>query len=129
MGAKEAAQNVYECFGKGDLAGVLSALTEDVTWYLVGPQQIPYFGRYRGKADVERFFALLFEHEEILEFSPESFISEGDRVVVTGRERCRARRTGKEFSVQWVQLFQVENGKISGFTEYIDTYPMVEAYR
>jgi hypothetical protein len=68
-------------------------------------------------------------HEEILEFVPESFICDDNQVVVLGRERCRSRQTGREFEVQWAQVFKVEDGRVSRFVEYIDTFPMVEAYR
>jgi ketosteroid isomerase-like protein len=102
MSAKELARRIYQCFGKGDLAGVLDTLSEDVVWELVGPHSIPYFGRYSGRDGVKDFFAALFENEEILEFLPEQFIGTGDTVAVIGRERCRAKRTGREFSVRWV---------------------------
>lgn len=128
MAAKELAQKVYECFGKGDLAGVLALLDENIIWELVGPLTIPYFGRYVGQKGVEQFFSALFEHEEILDFVPEKFIEEGDTVVVLGRERCRSKKTSKEFSVQWAQVFNVRNNKIISWSEHIDTAPMVAVY-
>ena len=129
MSAKELAQRIYQFFGKGDLAGVLDTLSEDVVWELVGPHSIPYFGRYSGHDGVKDFFAALFENEEILEFLPEQFIGTGDTVAVIGRERCRAKRTGREFSVRWVQVFKSEGNQITQWCEHIDTAPMVDAYR
>jgi uncharacterized protein len=129
LNAKELAQRIYQCFDKGDLAGVLDNLAEDVEWELVGPSSIPYFGRYSGRHGVKNFFASLFENEEILEFLPEQFIESGDNVAVIGRERCRSKRTGREFSVRWVQVFKSAGNKITHWCEYIDTAPIVEAYR
>ena len=123
------AKKVYDCFSKGDLPGVLSCLSNKIEWIVVGPTSLPYAGTYNGRAGVEAFFAKLFAVEEILEFHPEKFIDGGVSVVVTGRERCRTRDTGKEFSVQWAHLFESENGEIVRWKEFIDTAPMVEAYR
>jgi ketosteroid isomerase-like protein len=129
MEAKTIVQELYRYFATGSLEGVLSVLSEDIQWSLIGPSHIPYFGSYHGKDGVMRFFDLLMRHEEILEFVPESFICDDNQVVVLGRERCRSRQTGREFEVQWAQVFKVEDGRVSRFVEYIDTFPMVEAYR
>ncbi len=124
----ELARKVYESFEKDDLAGVISCLAEDVEWELVGPPSIPYFGNFRGHGGVQRFFDLLYAEEEVIEFHPEQYIDGGDSVVVTGRERCRARATGKEYATRWAHVFDCENGKIVRWREFIDTAPMVSAY-
>jgi ketosteroid isomerase-like protein len=128
MLATDVAKKIYECFAKGDLSGVLACLSESIEWKLIGPSSIPYFGTYKGISGVEKFFASLFEHEEILEFVPEEFIGSEKSVAVTGRERCRAKSTSIEFTVQWTQIFDVTNGKVVRWREYIDTAPMVAAY-
>lgn len=119
----------YECFGKGDLPGVLQCLSANVKWKLVGPSTIPYFGEYTGTEGVRNFFANLFEVEDVLEFIPEQFIDGGDSVVVRGRERCRAKNTGKEFSVEWAQVFESKDGVITEWCEYIDTASIEDAYK
>jgi uncharacterized protein len=129
MSGLELAQKVYECFGKGDLPGVLSCLADDVEWELIGPSTIPYFGTYRGREGVQAFFSKLLEVEEILQFVPEQFIDGRDAVAVLGRERCRSKATGKEFSARWVQIFDCVSGKVVRWREYIDTAPMVAAYQ
>ena len=129
MKAIDLAKKVYDCFSKGDLPGVLSCLSDKIEWQLIGPTTIPYFGTYKGKEGVQRFFANLFEVEEILEFVPQQFIDGGDSVAVVGRERCRAKTTDREFCVEWTQVFDVKDGLVVRWREYIDTAPIVEAFK
>lgn len=128
MTALELAHGIYAAFGTGNLDGVLSLLSDDVEWSLIGPKTIPYFGNYRGKAGVQSFFKLLLESEEILEFVPEQFIDGGSSVVAIGHERCRCRATGREYRTQWAQVFEARDGKIYRWREFIDTAPMVSAF-
>ncbi len=128
MQAIDVVKKFYEAFGAGKLDEAFSLLDEDVRWLTVGPSSIPYFGDYTGRAGVEAFFTRLFEVEEILEFEPQKFIAEGSNVVVLGREKCRVKATGNEFSSDWVQIFEVKNGRIKFWKEFIDSASLAEAY-
>lgn len=128
MDARELAQHVYACFGRGDLKGLLDSLSSDVSWELLGPPSIPYFGRYVGRRGVENFFALLSEHEDVLEFIPSTFIAEGENVAVLGHERCRIKQTGRIYYARWAHVFKAEQGLITSWCEYIDTATIAAAY-
>lgn len=129
MSAKELAQHVYGCFGRGDLQGILNVLSTDVVWELIGPSSIPYFGRYTGRQGVEHFFVLLNEHEEVLEFEPQEFIEEGDIVAVRGREKCRSKQSGRSYEARWVHIFKTKEGKIVSWCEHIDTVAVAAVYQ
>jgi len=43
---KQIVAGIYEAFGRGDLAAVLSALADDVTWDMAGTA--PFAGARRG---------------------------------------------------------------------------------
>src|SRR4051812_43229471 len=100
MIAVQVVKKFYEYFGQGKLEDALALLADDVKWELAGPRAIPYFGSYRGRSEVKRFFDKLLEVEDVLEFSPTEFIASDEKVAVVGRERCRSKVTNKEFSVQ-----------------------------
>ena len=130
MTGLELAKKLYDCFEKDDIPGVLSCLADDIVWELNGPPAlIPYFGTFRGKEEVQKFFARVFAEEEILLFEAEQFIDGGNSVAVVGREHCRAKATGKEFSVRWTHVFDCRDGKIVRWREFIDTAPMAAAYQ
>ena len=66
---------------------------------------------------------------EIQRFEPESFVSEGDRVVVLGNETTRFKATGKVLDMRWAHVFTVRNGKVVAFEEYKDTSALMAELR
>jgi uncharacterized protein len=68
---------MYEAFGRGDVAGVLSHLSEDVTWDVTDEPWtphaagVPWLLPRRGHAEVAEFFALVgawdYERFEVLD--------------------------------------------------------------
>jgi len=129
MKSLDLVKTFYKKIGDGDLPGLFETLDDSISWELVGPETIPYFGTYKGHTEVQHFFEKLFSAETIIEFMPEEFI-DGDQIIcVTGREKCLAKNTNKTFESRWVHIFSCQNGKIIRWREYIDTAPLVEAYR
>jgi uncharacterized protein len=121
-------QSLYAAFGRGDVPFLLDAVTEDVDWTLFGPTSIPYAGNFKGRDGVGRFFSLLGGSLEFQAFEPRKFISEGDTVVVLGRERATVRATGRVFDVEWVHVFVVRDGKAAKFTEYTNSADVAAAF-
>jgi ketosteroid isomerase-like protein len=66
---------------------------------------------------------------EVQRFEPETFVSEGDRVVVLGSETTRVKATGKVLEMRWVHVFTVRNGKLAVLEEYQDTAAVVAELR
>ena len=65
---------------------------------------------------------------EILKFEVGEFICEGERVVVTGSETSRVLSTGRSYTMAWVHIFRIQNGRIAEFREYNDTAAMRAAF-
>jgi ketosteroid isomerase-like protein len=117
----------YAAFGRGDLPGLLSLLTEDVVWDFPG-DGLPMAGSYRGQDGVASFFEKLRQETDILEFQPREFLADGDRVVVVGWERMKIKSTGRGAEIDWVMSFTIRDGKIAKFREYTDTKAIADAY-
>jgi ketosteroid isomerase-like protein len=128
MPPRQLVEKFYQEFGAGNLDGVLALLDDRVVWSLQGPDVIPYFGTYKGRDGVKHFFERLLSVEDVHEFVPRKFVCEGDTVIVLGSERCSCKKTGLGFSVEWVQIFECLNDRITSWQEIIDTYPMATAY-
>ena len=121
-------QTAYECFGKGDVAGILNQLTSDVTWHVAPVKNVPYTGTHNGQAGAEFFFTTMAECEDTLKFEPREFIAQGDKVVVVGHYEGRAKATGREYATYFVHVFTLREGKVSNFVEYTDTAAIAEAF-
>ncbi|MET0623430.1 MAG: nuclear transport factor 2 family protein [Pyrinomonadaceae bacterium] len=125
---KRVVQSIFEAFGRGDVPGVLSHLSEDVTWKAPGPEVVSYFGDRSGHAGATEFFVQLGTNVDFEHFEPGVFVAEGDRVVALGRERGKVKATGKTFDNDWALVFTFAGGKVTDFQIYENTAAIAEAF-
>lgn len=82
MSNVDTVQAIYAAFRVGDVPAILSRLAEDVDWdYGIGPIDVPWLQRRRGRDEVAGFFAAL-QAVEIRQFTPKVFLDGGQVVVV-----------------------------------------------
>lgn len=73
---------VYEAFGRGDVAAILEQVSPDVHWEFGTPDHgIPWLREGRGREHVARFFGALGENLEFQDLEPLAILAEGDWVV------------------------------------------------
>lgn len=125
---KQVVQAILESFGRGDMAGLLSNVAEDVVWSAPGSSSVPHHGERRGHEGVKDFFQKLGSNVTFESFEPGAFIAEGDKVVVLGRERGRVNATGKTFDNDWALVFTILDGKVTNFFLYENTSALAEAF-
>jgi ketosteroid isomerase-like protein len=74
-----------------------------------------------GKQDLLRYFGGLKNDWEMIHYTPEEFINDGDRVVVISRCEWKNRKTNKSVDTPKCDIFHFRNGKIVDFYEFYDT--------
>ena len=130
-------QQVYENFGalggaggkRADIQPLLSLYSDDVEWHVPEMEGVPFAGPRRGIAGVRDFFAAVTDSLDVLQFEPQEYIAQGDKVVALGRYSWRVKATGREFSSDFAHVCTVRDGKIVRFHEYMDTAAEVRAHR
>jgi uncharacterized protein len=113
-------RQAYDAFGRANIAGVLRTLSENVDWFIPGPEAIIRFAGRRPQ-QVAESFSLLAETQTAELFEPREFIADQDKVDVLGTQRWRVKSTGRIYEDDWVHVFTIENGRIVKFEEYHDT--------
>ena len=64
---------LYEAFGRGDVAAILDAVTDDVDWAAeAASSAAPWYGVRHGKDGVAAFFTAFGSTMEVEEFTPVS---------------------------------------------------------
>src|SRR5690242_9401996 len=64
-----AVQRLYAAFGRGDVDAVLAELADDVDWAAeAAGSSVPWWGEFRGKAEVPRFFKEIGSNVDVTEF-------------------------------------------------------------
>lgn len=74
-----------------------------------------------GRGSVPDYFAGLAADWEMIHYSADEFVADGDRVVVIGRCGWRHRRTGKPVESPVVSLWRFRGGKATEVFEMYDT--------
>ena len=125
---KQLAINGYQMFMKGDFQGVLDMCTDDIEWTSADLPNIPFTGAFHGKAGVMDFFQKLGAEIEFLDYQPQTFIADEDKVAVAGVSTARVRATGATFDDTWVHIFTMKNGKVVRVEQFHNTAAAVAAF-
>ncbi len=129
----ELVKRAYEAFNKGDIPALLDMYAEDADWVLPSiegaPEDVPHTGSRKGRAQIGEFFVALASAEDVLDFTQQEFIAQGNKVAVQGRYKARIRATSRTLDTAYMHLFTIANGKIQEFESYFDTAAVVEGYR
>ncbi len=113
---------VYEAFGRGDVAAILDAVTDDVDWSAeAASAAAPWHGARHGKDAVATFFADFGSTMEVEEFTPVSIAANDTDVLAVVRFRARSRATGKTVAMGLHHLFTFRDGKIAYYRGTEDT--------
>jgi ketosteroid isomerase-like protein len=119
---------VYEAFGRGDVAAILDALTDDVDWASeAASSEVPWWGVRKGKEATAAFFTDLAANEEVLEFTPLAMAGDGDDVLTVVHYRAKSTKTGKSVDMEIHHHFHFTDGKISRYRGSEDTLQTLRA--
>ena len=121
-------RGLYEAFAKGDVAGVLGAMSPDILWHEA--ENFPYADNnpYRGPPAVAAgVFARCVGEWNGFAVHMNDLIDGGDRVVALGRYSGENKSTGRRMNPQAVHVWTLKGGKVVGFQQYIDTLDVARA--
>jgi len=125
---RQLVQQAYQSVMARDFQSFLNLLADDVHWVMPEVTNVPFAGTWHGRQQVAQFFSRMAEVQDIVEFEPEEFIAQGDKVVVLGRFTMRVRGTGKDARSGWAHVWKLEGGKVSYMREYVDTLAVSRAH-
>lgn len=111
----EALQRVYAAFGRGDIDAILAELADDIDWVSVSEEAnpvVPWYGRYRGKGDVRRFFKEIGSTIDVTDFTPLSFTANETDVMVALRWAFTVKATGKSAALHMQHWWRFTDGTI-----------------
>ena len=77
----EILKGAYAAFSRGDIAGLLQMHAPDAEQDLPAVKDLPWAGVQHGRTEISRFFDILAQAEEVLDFRQSEFIAQRDRVA------------------------------------------------
>jgi uncharacterized protein len=122
--------NMYKAFQKGDIPYLISQVTDDCEWHVMGDPVLPHGGTYNGKNDIGLFFKTMNDHFEFTEFTPNSINEINDEeVVALGHMTVRSRATGKSDGTNWTMHIRFRDDKVVYFHDYYDSVKFAETIK
>jgi len=121
-------KSIYDAFGRGDIPTVLGAMSPDIKWHQA--ESSPYMPS--GKAWVgpdavlNNLFTKLGEEWDGFAVHPKSFHDAGKSVIVEGRYSGTYKATGTSMDTQVCHIWDIEDGKLTRFQQYVDTAKLHE---
>ncbi len=110
----------YEAFGRGDVPAVMGAMASDIEWHEAAG--MPYGGIYHGgDAVAQNVFGPISTDVVGFAVTPEEYIASGDAVAAVVRYTGTGKATGKKLDVPAVHVWNVRDGKLQQFRQFIDT--------
>ena len=126
---KQLVVQAYEHYRNKDIGAILAMADDGIEWIGYESDLIPFAGTHRGKDGVAYFFRMLEQAQDVLRFEPRHFISEGDKVVVTGVGKWHVKASGLTYESPWAHVFTIRDGKIVRFEQFNHTAAAEAAYR
>jgi ketosteroid isomerase-like protein len=121
-------QGLYAAFREGNYTAILDAFSDVFEWHMPGSAEVfPWAKTLRTKQDVSLFFDEFLSAAEVLAVHVNSFLAQGDKVVVLGSLSARAKVTGHEYTDHWAMVWTLKDGKVTGHRTYHDTARAGEA--
>jgi len=121
-------KNLYDAFGRGDIASVLGAMSPEIEWYEA--ESNPYMPS--GKAWVgpdavlNNLFMKLGVEWDGFTVRPKFFHDAGNSVIVEARYSGTYKATGKSMDTQVCHVWDLKDGKVTRFQQYVDTAKLQE---
>jgi ketosteroid isomerase-like protein len=110
----ETVRGAYDDFNSGNPQGVLEILVEDVVWVEPGGGNAPS-GTFNSPQSVgDDVFSTIAQYFDEFRADPENFDDQGDRIVVTGRFRGKA-KSGAALDGAFEHVFEMRDGKVARF--------------
>jgi hypothetical protein len=121
--------NLYKAFGTGDMPTVLGAMDDHIVWneaegnaYADGN---PYIGP---DAVLKGVFSRIGEDHEYFKLADIQLHNmSNNQVLATLRYDGKLKKNGAKYNVQAAHLWTLNNGKITGFQQYVDTKQLSDA--
>ena len=121
----EFVRGVYDAFGRGDVPAVLGAFADDIEWFEA--EGMPYGGVYRGgEAVAQNVFGPITEDVVGFALAVEELFGSGATVAAVLRYTGTGKATGKALDVPAVHVWDIRDGKLARFRQYIDTVKYAE---
>jgi ketosteroid isomerase-like protein len=123
-------REIYEAFGRGDVAAVLARVKETALWdFNVTRSDVPWHVPVTGPAEIQGFLGAFVESVTLHAFEPRHFIAAGDDVVAHLHLSYTIKKTGRRVDEEQLQWWSLADGRVTRLRHFEDTAQVLAAWR
>ncbi|MCF8714495.1 nuclear transport factor 2 family protein [Joostella atrarenae] len=101
-------------------------VAKDISW--TEAEGFPYAGTYIGLENIGRnVFSRLGSEWIDYKFTPEDYLSDGDKVVAYGTYTGIYKKTNRPFKARVAHIWKLNEGKIISFEQFVDSKMVTDA--
>lgn len=124
---RAALAGLLDAFTRGDGDRLADYYDDDVDWLFHAPASVfPFAGVRRGKADVFKGFAVLYQGFRVESYRVEAMVVEGDRASTLSDGQLVQRATGRIVRVRTGNFYRFRAGKVIEYRGFTDSLDIVE---
>lgn len=125
---KEAYRQWHETKG-GSTDQLYAFFDENISFGSIprGAAPLEFATQYKGKAELSRYFDTLSKEWEMIHYTIDEYVAQGDAVVARGSCALTCRKTGKSVDTPKLDFWRFKDGKAIEFYEYFDTARVAQA--
>jgi len=124
---RAALTDLLDAFTRGDGDRLADYYDDDVDWLFHAPASIfPFAGARRGKADVFKGFAVLYQGYRVAAYRVEAMVVDGDRAATLSDGQLVQRATGRIVRVRTGNFYRFRAGKVIEYRGFTDSLDIVE---
>jgi len=121
-------QHYFAAFSRGDIAGALELMTEDVVWHIDGTLQVSTVGLLRGKTQVKHWLTSFPMHFQPRVFTIDRLIESNDTAIALGRFRHTVISSGHTIGSDYAIRFTLRDGLIARYQIFEDSALLARAF-
>ena len=127
--AREIIDDLIDAYQRGDNDRLAARYHDDIDWLFHAPISLfPFAGARRGKEDVFKGFALLYQAFRPVRFEIQLIVAEGDQAATLAESHMEQRSTGRIIRSRIAGFHRFRDGLLTeyrGFTDSIDAAEQV----
>jgi ketosteroid isomerase-like protein len=127
---QEILNSFFQYVSEKNIDGITSMLADNIDWYIVKSEQLPWTGRLTDKSQVGKAMELLFDAhvDETGQLEMDHVFIDGTEAAVFGQISRKVKITGKTFTANFCQRFTVKEGRITRFLMLEDAQEILKAF-
>lgn len=123
--------SAYKSFAKGDVPAVLAVMDPDIVWNEAESNEYADGNPYIGPDAVLKgvFERIGKDYESFMLDSIQLHDMSNNQVLATLRYKAKLKKNGASYNAQVAHLWTLNNGKVIGFQQYVDTKKLADALK